>query len=62
MYDTLTQRQQALLVDVSVPPGWLPEDPEGDAASSLGAPEFSSATEFSIVLPTGERRTLNLPI
>jgi hypothetical protein len=60
VYDAVAGDQRAISVEVDVPPGWMPDHPEGDAASTLGAPEFSTTTEFSILLPTGARRTLSL--
>lgn len=43
-------------LSVTIPRGWLPNDPESGEAEFLGEPHFMSSNDFTVALPNGQTR------
>ena len=47
-------------IEVEIPEGWLPPDPEDPRFELLGDPRFTGPTSFTILLPTAGERSFEL--
>ncbi len=53
IYEVTSCSFEEFNIEIQIPSGWLPSDPDDISYQLLGEPEFLSATKFRVALPTG---------
>jgi hypothetical protein len=61
IYDVATEATREIPIEVDVPAGWLPDDPEEPLDGKLlGTPQFVTVSDFTVTLPTGGERRFSV--